>query len=149
MNIMIEENIPEKSVDVEIAIKLKEQNKAFKVEKYVHSYPNCWRTDKPILYYPLDSWFIKVTDKKEDLVELNKSINWKPKSTGEGRFGNWLANANDWNLSRSRFWGIPLPIWRTSDSKEVLVIGSMKELKTEIQKSVSNGFMKNDPFEEL
>jgi len=140
------ENIPEKSVDVEIAIKLKEQNKAFKVEKYVHSYPNCWRTDKPILYYPLDSWFIKVTDKKEDLVELNKSINWKPKSTGEGRFGNWLANANDWNLSRSRFWGIPLPIWRTSDSKEVLVIGSMKELKTEIQKSVSNGFMKNDPF---
>ena len=141
-----EENIPEKSVDVEIAIKLKEQNKAFKVEKYVHSYPNCWRTDKPILYYPLDSWFIKVTDKKEDLVELNKSINWKPKSTGEGRFGNWLANANDWNLSRSRFWGIPLPIWRTSDSKEVLVIGSMKELKTEIQKSVSNGFMKNDPF---
>ena len=141
------ENIPEKSVDVEIAIKLKEQNKAFKVEKYVHSYPNCWRTDKPILYYPLDSWFIKVTDKKEDLVELNKSINWKPKSTGEGRFGNWLANANDWNLSRSRFWGIPLPIWRTSDSKEVLVIGSMKELKTEIQKSVSKGFMKNDPFE--
>ena len=140
------ENIPEKSVDVEIAIKLKEQNKAFKVEKYVHSYPNCWRTDKPILYYPLDSWFIKVTDKKEDLVELNKSINWKPKSTGEGRFGNWLANANDWNLSRSRFWGTPLPIWRTSDSKEVLVIGSMKELKTEIQKSVSNGFMKNDPF---
>ena len=141
------ENIPEKSVDVEIAIKLKEQNKAFKVEKYVHSYPNCWRTDKPILYYPLDSWFIKVTDKKEDLVELNKSINWKPKSTGEGRFGNWLANANDWNLSRSRFWGIPLPIWRTSDSKEVLVIGSMKELKTEIKKSVSKGFMKNDPFE--
>ena len=141
------ENIPEKSVDVEIAIKLKEQNKAFKVEKYVHSYPNCWRTDKPILYYPLDSWFIKVTDKKEDLVELNKSINWKPKSTGEGRFGNWLANANDWNLSRSRFWGIPLPIWRTSDSKEMLVIGSMKELKTEIKKSVSKGFMKNDPFE--
>ena len=140
-------NIPEKSVDVEIAIKLKEQNKAFKVEKYVHSYPNCWRTDKPILYYPLDSWFIKVTDKKEDLVELNKSINWKPKSTGEGRFGNWLANANDWNLSRSRYWGIPLPIWRTIDSKEVLVIGSMKELKTEIQKSVSKGFMSDDPFE--
>ncbi|MDB2384074.1 isoleucine--tRNA ligase, partial [Flavobacteriaceae bacterium] len=141
-----EGNVPEKSVDVEIAIKLKEQNKAFKVEKYVHSYPNCWRTDKPILYYPLDSWFIKVTDKKEDLVELNKSINWKPKSTGEGRFGNWLANANDWNLSRSRYWGIPLPIWRTSDSKEVLVIGSMKDLKTEIKKSISKGFMKNDPF---
>ena len=141
-----EGNVPEKSVDVEIAIKLKEQNKAFKVEKYVHSYPNCWRTDKPILYYPLDSWFIKVTEKKEDLVELNKSINWKPKSTGEGRFGNWLANANDWNLSRSRYWGIPLPIWRTSDSKEVLVIGSMKDLKTEIKKSISKGFMKNDPF---
>ena len=141
-----EGNVPEKSVDVEIAIKLKEQNKAFKVEKYVHSYPNCWRTDKPILYYPLDSWFIKVTDKKEDLVELNKSINWKPKSTGEGRFGNWLANANDWNLSRSRYWGIPLPIWRTSDSKEILVIGSMKDLKTEIKKSISKGFMKNDPF---
>ena len=141
-----EGNVPEKSVDVEIAIKLKEQNKAFKVEKYVHSYPNCWRTDKPILYYPLDSWFIKVKDKKEDLVELNKSINWKPKSTGEGRFGNWLANANDWNLSRSRYWGIPLPIWRTSDSKEVLVIGSMKDLKTEIKKSISKGFMKNDPF---
>ena len=133
-------------MDVEIAIKLKEQNKAFKVEKYVNSYPNCWRTDKPILYYPLDSWFIKVTEKKEDLVELNKSINWKPKSTGEGRFGNWLANANDWNLSRSRYWGIPLPIWRTSDSKEVLVIGSMKDLKTEIKKSISKGFMKNDPF---
>jgi isoleucyl-tRNA synthetase len=141
-----EGNVPEKSVDVEIAIKLKEQNKAFKVEKYVHSYPNCWRTDKPILYYPLDSWFIKVTEKKEDLVKLNKSINWKPKSTGEGRFGNWLANANDWNLSRSRYWGIPLPIWRTSDSKEVLVIGSMKDLKTEIKKSISKGFMKNDPF---
>ena len=141
-----EGNVPEKSVDVEIAIKLKEQNKAFKVEKYVHSYPNCWRTDKPILYYPLDSWFIKVTDKKEDLVELNKSINWKPKSTGEGRFGNWLANANDWNLSRSRYWGIPLPIWRTGDSKEVLVIGSMKDLKKEIKKSVSKGYMKNDPF---
>ena len=141
-----ENEVPQKSVDVEIAIKLKEENKAFKVEKYVHSYPNCWRTDKPILYYPLDSWFIKVTDKKEDLIELNKSINWKPKSTGEGRFGNWLANANDWNLSRSRYWGIPLPIWRTSDSKEILVIGSMKDLKTEIKKSISKGFMKNDPF---
>jgi len=108
---------PEKSIDVELAIKLKEENKAFKVEKYKHSYPNCWRTDKPILYYPLDSWFIKVTDIKERMHELNKTINWKPTSTGEGRFGNWLANANDWNLSRSRYWGIPLPIWRTEDKK--------------------------------
>ena len=138
---------PERSVDVEIAIKLKEQNKAFRVEKYTHSYPNCWRTDKPILYYPLDSWFIKVTDKKERLVELNKTINWKPKSTGEGRFGNWLANANDWNLSRSRFWGIPLPIWKSSDSKETIVIGSMLELKNEIKKSLSKGFMQKDPFD--
>jgi len=142
-----EKNVPKKSVDVEIAIKLKELNRAFKVEKYVHSYPNCWRTDKPILYYPLDSWFIKVTEKKDRLVELNKSINWKPKSTGEGRFGNWLANANDWNLSRSRFWGIPLPIWKSSDSKETIFIGSMAELKNEIKKSVSKGFMKIDPFD--
>ena len=142
-----DDNIPQKSVDVEIAIRLKEQNRAFKVEKYVHSYPNCWRTDKPILYYPLDSWFIKVTKKKERLVELNKTINWKPKSTGEGRFGNWLANANDWNLSRSRFWGIPLPIWKSSDSKETIVIGSMVELKNEIKKSLSKGFMQKDPFD--
>jgi len=98
---------PERSVDVEIAIQLKEENKAFKVEKYVHSYPHCWRTDKPILYYPLDSWFIKVTEIKDRMFELNDSINWKPKATGEGRFGNWLKNANDWNLSRSRYWGIP------------------------------------------
>ena len=140
-------DIPQKSVDVEIAIRLKEQNRAFKVEKYVHSYPNCWRTDKPILYYHLDSWFIKVTDKKERLVELNKTINWKPKSTGDGRFGNWLANANDWNLSRSRFWGIPLPIWKSSDSKETIVIGSMLELKNEIKKSLSKGFMQKDPFD--
>ena len=141
--------VPDKSVDVEIAIKLKEENRAFKVEKYVHSYPNCWRTDKPILYYPLDSWFIKVTDQKDKLVDLNKTINWKPKSTGEGRFGNWLLNANDWNLSRSRFWGIPLPIWKSSDSKETLVIGSMNELKNEIAKSISKGFMIYDPFEEF
>jgi len=120
---------PEKSIDVELAIKLKEENKAFKVEKYKHSYPNCWRTDKPILYYPLDSWFIKVTDVKERMHELNKTINWKPASTGEGRFGNWLANANDWNLSRSRYWGIPLPIWRTEDKKEEICIGSVAELK--------------------
>ena len=141
--------VPEKSVDVEIAIKLKEENRAFKVEKYVHSYPNCWRTDKPILYYPLDSWFIKVTEQKDKLVDLNKTINWKPKSTGEGRFGNWLLNANDWNLSRSRFWGIPLPIWKTSDSKETLVIGSMSELKKEISKSIEKGYMKQDPFKDF
>ena len=141
--------VPEKSVDVEIAIKLKEENRAFKVEKYVHSYPNCWRTDKPILYYPLDSWFIKVTEQKDKLVDLNKTINWKPKSTGEGRFGNWLLNANDWNLSRSRFWGIPLPIWKSSDSKETLVIGSMSELKKEISKSIEKGYMKQDPFKDF
>ena len=137
---------PEKSIDVELAIKLKEENKAFKVEKYKHSYPNCWRTDKPILYYPLDSWFIKVTDVKERMHELNKTINWKPASTGEGRFGNWLANANDWNLSRSRYWGIPLPIWRTEDKKEEICIGSVAELKAEIQKSIDAGIISEDIF---
>jgi isoleucyl-tRNA synthetase len=140
---------PEKSIDVEIAIKLKEENKAFKVEKYVHSYPNCWRTDKPILYYPLNSWFIKVTDVKDRMFELNQSINWKPKSTGEGRFGNWLANANDWNLSRSRYWGIPLPIWRTDDGKEELIIGSVEELKSEMAKAVEAGVMDKDVFEDF
>ena len=140
---------PEKSVDVELAIKLKTENKAFKVEKYKHSYPNCWRTDKPILYYPLDSWFIKVTDVKERMFELNKTINWKPKSTGEGRFGNWLANANDWNLSRSRYWGIPLPIWRTEDGKEEICIGSVEELKAEMQKAVSAGVLKKAIFEDF
>lgn len=144
-----EEDVPEKSVDVEIAIKLKEENRAFNVEKYVHSYPNCWRTDKPILYYPLDSWFIKVTEVKDRMHELNKGINWKPKSTGEGRFGNWLANANDWNLSRSRFWGIPLPIWRTEDGKEEKIIGSIAELKEEMQKAVDAGLMKADAFAEF
>jgi isoleucyl-tRNA synthetase len=137
---------PEKSIDVELAIKLKEENKAFKVEKYKHSYPNCWRTDKPILYYPLDSWFIKVTDIKERMHELNKTINWKPTSTGEGRFGNWLANANDWNLSRSRYWGIPLPIWRTEDKKEEICIGSVAELKAEIKKSIDAGIISEDIF---
>ncbi len=140
---------PEKSVDVELAIKLKIENKAFKVEKYKHSYPNCWRTDKPILYYPLDSWFIKVTEVKERMHQLNQSINWKPKSTGEGRFGNWLANANDWNLSRSRFWGIPLPIWRTEDGKEELCIGSVEELKKEMAKAVEVGFMDSDIFSDF
>ncbi|RZS99403.1 isoleucine--tRNA ligase [Aquimarina brevivitae] len=140
---------PEKSVDVELAIKLKTENRAFKVEKYVHSYPNCWRTDKPILYYPLDSWFIKVTDFKDRMHELNLGINWKPKATGEGRFGNWLANANDWNLSRSRYWGIPLPIWRTEDGKEELIIGSVEELKNEMAKAVDAGVMKSDIFSDF
>ncbi|WP_405384608.1 isoleucine--tRNA ligase [Maribacter sp. LLG6340-A2] len=137
---------PERSVDVEIAIKLKEENKAFKVEKYVHSYPNCWRTDKPILYYPLDSWFIKVTDVKDQMFQLNQTVNWKPKATGEGRFGNWLANANDWNLSRSRYWGIPLPIWRTEDGKEELIIGSVAELKLEMAKAVEAGVLEKDIY---
>ncbi|RED50491.1 isoleucine--tRNA ligase [Seonamhaeicola aphaedonensis] len=141
-----ENEAPERSVDVEIAIKLKEENKAFKVEKYKHSYPNCWRTDKPILYYPLDSWFIKVTDVKDRMFELNETINWKPKATGTGRFGNWLANANDWNLSRSRYWGIPLPIWRTEDGKEALCIGSVEELKAEMQKAIKAGVLKADIF---
>ena len=137
---------PERSVDVEIAIQLKEENKAFKVEKYVHSYPHCWRTDKPILYYPLDSWFIKVTEIKDRMFELNDSINWKPKATGEGRFGNWLKNANDWNLSRSRYWGIPLPIWRTEDKTEEILIGSVAELVGEIQKSMAAGVQQTNPF---
>lgn len=140
---------PERSVDVELAIKLKEENRAFKVEKYKHSYPNCWRTDKPILYYPLDSWFIKVTDRKERMFELNQQINWKPASTGEGRFGNWLQNANDWNLSRSRFWGTPLPIWRTEDKTEEMIIGSVEELKEAMKKSVEKGFMEKDLFEDF
>ena len=137
---------PEKSVDVEIAILLKEANKAFKVEKYVHSYPHCWRTDKPILYYPLDSWFIKITEVKERMFDLNEEINWKPKATGEGRFGNWLKNANDWNLSRSRYWGIPLPIWRTEDKSEEIIIGSVEELVTEVEKAIKAGVQVNNPF---
>lgn len=127
-----EEDPNYKSTDVKIAIKLKEENKAFKVEKYEHSYPHCWRTDKPVLYYPLESWFIKTTALKERLVDLNKTINWKPESTGTGRFGNWLENLVDWNLSRSRFWGTPLPIWRTEDGKEEKCIGSVAELREEV-----------------
>ncbi|WP_027376005.1 isoleucine--tRNA ligase [Kaistella palustris] len=137
---------PEKSWDVELAILLKTENKAFKVEKYVHSYPHCWRTDKPVLYYPLDSWFVKMTAVKDRLVALNETINWKPKSTGEGRFANWLENVNDWNLSRSRYWGIPLPIWRTEDQKEEILIGSVEELTAEIEKSIAAGFMTENPF---
>ena len=141
-----ESEAPEKSVDVEIAIKLKEENKAFKVEKFEHSYPHCWRTDKPILYYPLDSWFIKTTAVKDRLIELNKTVNWKPASTGTGRFGNWLENLNDWNLSRSRYWGIPIPIWRTEDGAEAKCIGSMEELKAECEKAVAVGIMDVNPL---
>jgi isoleucyl-tRNA synthetase len=137
---------PERSADVEIAIQLKEENKAFKVEKYVHSYPHCWRTDKPILYYPLDSWFIKVTEIKDRMFDLNETINWKPKATGEGRFGNWLKNANDWNLSRSRYWGIPLPIWRSEDGTEELLVGSVEELYNEIEKAIAAGFQTENPY---
>ena len=137
---------PEKSWDVEMAILLKTENKAFKVEKYVHSYPHCWRTDAPVLYYPLDSWFVRMTAVRDRLVALNQQINWKPKATGEGRFANWLENINDWNLSRSRYWGIPLPIWRTEDSKEEKIIGSVAELMDEISKSIAAGFMKENPF---
>jgi isoleucyl-tRNA synthetase len=141
-----DEERPDRSADVEISIKLKEQDKAFHVEKYVHSYPHCWRTDKPVLYYPLDSWFIKVTKARERMVELNKTINWKPKSTGTGRFGNWLSNANDWNLSRSRFWGIPIPIWRTEEGDEEICIGSAEELKAECEKAVAAGIMETNPL---
>ncbi len=137
---------PDKSCDVQIAIRLKEENAAFKVEKYVHSYPNCWRTDKPILYYPLDSWFIKITKVRDRLTALNQEINWKPKATGEGRFGNWLANANDWNLSRSRFWGIPLPVWRTEEGEQTKVIGSVAQLYEEIEKSIQSGHMSENPL---
>lgn len=137
---------PDKSCDVQIAIRLKKENAAFKVEKYVHSYPNCWRTDKPILYYPLDSWFIKITEVRDRLTALNQEINWKPKATGEGRFGNWLANANDWNLSRSRFWGIPLPVWRTEEGEQTKVIGSVAELYEEIEKSIQSGHMSENPL---
>jgi isoleucyl-tRNA synthetase len=143
-----DENLPEyKNTDVIISIILKNENKAFKVEKYEHTYPHCWRTDKPVLYYPMDSWFIKTTAYKDRLVELNKTINWKPESTGTGRFGNWLENLVDWNLSRSRFWGTPLPIWRTEDGNEEKCIGSIADLEAEIKNSISKGFMEKSPYE--
>jgi len=131
----------DKSTDLAIALKLKKEGRAFKVEKYEHNYPHCWRTDQPVIYYPLDSWFVKTTAAKDKMIELNKTINWKPEATGTGRFGNWLENMVDWNLSRSRFWGIPLPIWRTEDSSEELCIGSVEELDKEIKKSVAKGYM--------
>ncbi len=141
-----DKNITEKeaSLDVDLSVMLKLENKAFKIEKHTHNYPHCWRTDKPILYYPLDSWFVKTTAYKERMIKLNKSINWKPKSTGEGRFGNWLENLLDWNLSRSRFWGIPLPIWVSEDRKEEVCIGSAEELKTAIDQSVAAGLMEEN-----
>jgi isoleucyl-tRNA synthetase len=135
------------AVDVDIVVKLKQENKAFKVEKYEHSYPHCWRTDKPIIYYPLDSWFIKVTAVKDRLVELNKTINWKPESTGTGRFGQWLENLVDWNLSRTRFWGTPLNIWRTEDGKEEICIASIEQLNNEIKKSIEKGYLNQSILE--
>lgn len=134
------------SLDVEIVVMLKEQGKLFKSEKHTHNYPHCWRTDKPVLYYPLDSWFIRTTALRDRMIELNKTINWKPEATGTGRFGNWLENIVDWNLSRSRYWGTPLPIWRTEDGKEEICIGSVEELRAEIEKSIAAGFMTENPY---
>ena len=134
------------SLDVELVVMLKGEGKLFKSEKHTHSYPHCWRTDKPVLYYPLDSWFIRTTALKDRMIELNKTINWKPEATGTGRFGNWLENIVDWNLSRSRYWGTPLPIWRTEDGSEEICIGSVEQLRTEIDKAVAAGLMKENPY---
>ena len=134
------------TLDIDLCVMLKQQGLAFKIEKHIHSYPHCWRTDKPVLYYPLDSWFIKTTDCREKMMELNDTINWKPQSTGSGRFGKWLENLQDWNLSRSRYWGTPLPIWRSEDGSEELCIGSVEELISEIDKSIQAGFMTENPY---
>ena len=134
------------TLDVDICVMLKQQNRVFRIEKHVHNYPHCWRTDKPVLYYPLDSWFIRTTASRDRMIELNKTINWKPQSTGTGRFGKWLENLQDWNLSRSRYWGTPLPIWRTEDGLEELCIGSVEELYNEIEKSVALGLMEENPY---
>ena len=136
----------DETLDVELCMMLKQQNRVFKIEKHVHNYPHCWRTDKPVLYYPLDSWFIRTTACRERMIELNNTINWKPQSTGQGRFGKWLENLQDWNLSRSRYWGTPLPIWRTEDGKEELCIGSVEELSAEIDKAVKAGLMEENPY---
>ena len=134
------------TLDVKICMELKATDKVFKIEKHTHNYPHCWRTDKPVLYYPLDSWFIKTTAVRERLMELNDSIKWKPASTGSGRFGKWLENLQDWNLSRSRYWGTPLPIWRTDDAAEELCIDSVEMLYNEMDRAVEAGFMKSNPY---
>ncbi|MDR2621725.1 MAG: isoleucine--tRNA ligase [Dysgonamonadaceae bacterium] len=139
----------ESTLDIDLCVMLKQQNRVFKIEKYIHTYPNCWRTDKPVLYYPVDSWFIRTTARRNKMIALNETINWKPQSTGTGRFGKWLENLQDWNLSRSRYWGTPLPIWRTEDGMEEICIGSVRELLEEIEKSVAAGFMEENPFKDV
>jgi len=146
-----DQNLTDKdaTLDIDLSVSLKKSGRAFKIEKHVHNYPHCWRTDKPILYYPLDSWFVKTTKLKDRMIELNKTINWKPKATGEGRFGNWLENLLDWNLSRSRFWGVPIPIWVTEDRNEIKTLGSAEELKVELDKSVAAGFMEENTLKDF